>query len=201
MLTCTRCGETKVMELFKIAKDRPNGRSSWCKKCHSEVQCKRQTIVRNKEKDKKYRTSEKGKLSQKKFKKSILCVVARRRYNQSDSGRTAQSRWRSNRRDRNLKVVNTLTAFEWNQILEDQDNRCAFCHILFNHENIMTRPERDHIIPLTAGGGLSKENVQALCRRCNAKKSSKLDWDGDTDLKDQTFNDGPHYEIVETVNT
>ena len=25
------------------------------------------------------------------------------------------------------------------------------------------------------------------------------DWDGDTDLKDQTFNDGPHYEIVETV--
>ena len=27
------------------------------------------------------------------------------------------------------------------------------------------------------------------------------DWDGDTDLKDQTFNDGPHYEIVETVIT
>ena len=23
------------------------------------------------------------------------------------------------------------------------------------------------------------------------------DWDGDTDLSDQTFNDGPHYEIVD----
>ncbi|MFH1409110.1 MAG: M15 family peptidase [Nanoarchaeota archaeon] len=23
------------------------------------------------------------------------------------------------------------------------------------------------------------------------------DWDGDTDLSDQTFNDGPHYELVE----
>jgi len=170
MLTCTRCRETKEMELFKIAKDRLTGRSSWCKKCHSEVQCKRQTVARNKEKDRKYRASEKYKLSQRKFKKSVLCVVARRRYNQGESGRTAQARWRSNRRDNNLKVINTLTVFEWNQILEDQGNRCAVCNIIFSHENIMTRPERDHIIPLTAGGGLSKDNVQALCRRCNAKK-------------------------------
>lgn len=32
---------------------------------------------------------------------------------------------------------------------------------------------QDHILPVSKGGGLTQDNVQALCRSCNASKSDK----------------------------
>lgn len=62
----------------------------------------------------------------------------------------------------------TLTLKEWWNIVESQSNKCTTCGIEFNRD---TRATIDHIIPASAGGELSKENVQALCGRCNSKKS------------------------------
>lgn len=36
--------------------------------------------------------------------------------------------------------------------------------------------EIDHIIPLSKGGSNKLENKQALCQKCNNKKSDKLDY-------------------------
>jgi 5-methylcytosine-specific restriction endonuclease McrA len=35
-------------------------------------------------------------------------------------------------------------------------------------------PELDHIVPLSAGGGHTWENVQCACRKCNISKGSKV---------------------------
>ena len=42
--------------------------------------------------------------------------------------------------------------------------------------------------------------VMATALSIGIKLRWGYDWDGDTDLNDQTFYDGPHYEIVEAVN-
>jgi 5-methylcytosine-specific restriction endonuclease McrA len=36
-----------------------------------------------------------------------------------------------------------------------------------------TAPELDHIVPLSAGGGHTWDNVQCACRSCNGKKSAR----------------------------
>lgn len=35
----------------------------------------------------------------------------------------------------------------------------------------------DHIVPLSRGGTNTPENLQALCRKCNANKSNFIHWD------------------------
>jgi len=71
----------------------------------------------------------------------------------------------------------TLTSEQWDTILKWQNYTCAgfphgSCNKQFTLEN---QPTRDHIIPLSAGGGITFENVQALCRSCNTKKHTKKD--------------------------
>ena len=67
---------------------------------------------------------------------------------------------------RRLRVENTvcdLTAQEWEEIKLTQNYRCAMCgEVTFLH--------RDHIIPVSKGGGLTKSNVQGMCKNCNARK-------------------------------
>jgi 5-methylcytosine-specific restriction endonuclease McrA len=65
----------------------------------------------------------------------------------------------------------TLTDEEWNQILILQNNSCGWCDCFFDDSN---PPERDHVIPVSKGGALTFENVQALCRSCNSKKGNKI---------------------------
>ncbi|MBN1677882.1 MAG: HNH endonuclease [Candidatus Thermoplasmatota archaeon] len=47
------------------------------------------------------------------------------------------------------------------------DGRCKRCG---SRQNL----EFDHIIPVTKGGGNTENNIELLCRSCNAKKSSSI---------------------------
>jgi 5-methylcytosine-specific restriction endonuclease McrA len=50
--------------------------------------------------------------------------------------------------------------------------------ILYKNGKTFTKkrfPTRDHIVPCSKGGGLTFENVQALCHSCNSTKRDKLD--------------------------
>jgi 5-methylcytosine-specific restriction endonuclease McrA len=122
---------------------------------------KKEHAVEIREKNAKYRKehAEERKVSDAKYKKTpeYKSNVARKRHK---------------RRARGKQVENTLTSAQWNKILKHQKGRCAMCNRKFSSRLFATR---DHIVPLSKGGGLTYENVQALCRTCNSKKSDELD--------------------------
>jgi 5-methylcytosine-specific restriction endonuclease McrA len=90
---------------------------------------------------------------------------------QTQEGKASIARGNAIRRNRVASVPVTLTAEEWQEIIVAQNNSCNGCGRLFTET---LKPTRDHIIPLLAYGGLTKGNVQALCRSCNSKKGSRL---------------------------
>lgn len=108
----------------------------------------------------KYRKSAKGKAT--KAKEHAY-------YRKSAKGKATKARERANRRSREKGVINDLTAAQWNEILFSQNNLCNACSVSFDE----VTATRDHIKPVVAGGGLTKDNVQALCGPCNSSKGTK----------------------------
>ena len=99
---------------------------------------------------------------------------ARRRnnaYRQTPKGRACTARIKHRRRSPTADSLATLTAIEWAGILTRQEHRCACCGVKFDEK---IQPTRDHIVPVSLGGDLTLENVQALCRSCNIRKSNKI---------------------------
>jgi 5-methylcytosine-specific restriction endonuclease McrA len=93
-----------------------------------------------------------------------------------DKVRKVQSRWRKNnpdkyrlqkRRYRNAEGFFTKKDIE--DLREKQGNCCGLCGIAFSKE---IKYEVDHIIPVSRGGSNWPQNLQLLCRSCNAKKSN-----------------------------
>ena len=76
------------------------------------------------------------------------------------------------RKHRIRELEYTLTEEQWNKILQLQGYKCQKCKQPFTVDNPATR---DHIIPMNCGGGLTRENTQALCRACNSRKQDTLD--------------------------
>ena len=91
-------------------------------------------------------------------------------YEKSPQGKAVRAV--QNARRRNDRALADLTAWEWRRILENQNHECGACGCSFSDK---VRPERDHIKPLVLGGALTKTNVQALCRSCNARKGARYD--------------------------
>ena len=72
-------------------------------------------------------------------------------------------------RRRQLEKTGRITAKEWALKLKQYQYKCVYCE---SDENI----EMDHIIPLSKGGDHNINNIQPLCRSCNAKKGNKILW-------------------------
>lgn len=174
MRKCTKCGDEKPLELFKKDKGRPCGRSSWCKSCHSKsaAEFQKDNADRARKNKKRFKKTEKGLLVARRYKRGEAAKLARERYNASEKGKEAARRWRHNRAASG--GTSTLTEAQWADILELQDGRCNYCNVKFSEASPLTKPERDHIIPLSRGGSLDEINTQALCRSCNASKGSKM---------------------------
>ena len=70
-----------------------------------------------------------------------------------------------------LKLLpNTLTEEEWQELLAAADHRCVYCD---RHEDEVGPMQKDHIIPVSRGGGTTKDNIQPACKHCNARKATK----------------------------
>lgn len=95
--------------------------------------------------------------------------IASKKYAQTPEGKISQINGKSRRRQ--LESKGKVTAKEWAEKLKEHDYCCINCGI---DENI----EMDHIIPLSKGGAHHIDNIQPLCRSCNASKGSKLQWAG-----------------------
>ncbi len=73
------------------------------------------------------------------------------------------------RHARRARVINSEGRFSANEFLElcnKYGNKCLRC----NENKPLTA---DHVIPLARGGSNSIDNIQPLCRSCNAKKHTK----------------------------
>lgn len=64
-------------------------------------------------------------------------------------------------------VVGWHTEGEWEKLKIQYGNQCPSC----NNENVIFT--KDHIIPITKGGSDYIENIQPLCRSCNARKGNR----------------------------
>jgi hypothetical protein len=100
-----------------------------------------------------------------------------RTYGQSPKGRVTHFRSKHTRRTREKESEITLTPKQWEKKLKEQNYKCAgfphgSCNVAFDKDNKATQ---DHIIPLSLKGGLTYENTQALCTKCNCSKRDSLD--------------------------
>lgn len=69
------------------------------------------------------------------------------------------------RRARELRAEGTFTASQWNDLCALYGYMCLCCN---KHKPL----EADHVVPISKGGTNFISNIQPLCRRCNAKKST-----------------------------
>lgn len=81
-----------------------------------------------------------------------------------------ENRAKSHRaRIKSLGAEGTFSGEEWETLKAQYDNRCVSCRKQEPEINL----EADHVLPLAVGGSGSIENIQPLCRSCNAKKRTK----------------------------
>jgi 5-methylcytosine-specific restriction endonuclease McrA len=81
------------------------------------------------------------------------------------------------RRLQRVGVVGTHTQQEWAALCEQHGNRCACCG------QAGVPLTRDHVKPIRFGGTDFIDNIQPLCRTCNAAKGSKhIDYRGEVPL-------------------
>ena len=87
---------------------------------------------------------------------------ASERYRRSERGKEVRRISKAKRRN----AEGSFTPEEWASVLENTNGFCACCG---SDERI----EIDHIMPISKGGKNTIDNVQPLCRSCNARKGAK----------------------------
>lgn len=100
---------------------------------------------------------------------SQACGNLNRRIYASEQQR---GRAKNRRRDAAIRAAGKLsghhTEQQWADLLKSHGGMCVKCHTA---QNIT----RDHIIPLSKGGGDHIGNIQPLCMTCNIRKANKID--------------------------
>lgn len=187
---CTNCKVNKSLKEFHRDTTKEDGRRSQCKNCHSIY--KKVYRVKNKQRildrDKKYYAKNNKKIIkyQKNYRaenKPKILEAAKKyyaknkekirnkqaEYFKTDKGKLAKVKSEHNSKIKKINSINNLTSRESNIILSLQQYKCICCEQYFDKIN----PTLDHIIPLSKGGDLIKENVQYLCQSCNSSKHTK----------------------------
>lgn len=168
---CSKCNiEKDVSEFNKSNRPRDKGCVSRCRDC---LKIDRNL---NREKIKGYYRRTRDHSTQKArehyAQNREQCIERVKKYHRTPQGKLVESRASHRRRSLSEHVDCSLTLEQWNKIIFMQDNLCATCGKKFSSK---CKPTKDHIIPLSKGGGLTFENIQALCASCNSRKNDKID--------------------------
>jgi 5-methylcytosine-specific restriction endonuclease McrA len=126
-----------------------------------------------------YMKTEKYKESQRRYSKSekwtsflnseegrAMRKEAFRKYKQTEKYRAKVARENHKRRALEPSTVATLMADDWEAIKKQYKYRCVYC-------GEKKELARDHIIPLSKNGPLTKENIVPACKRCNSIKGNR----------------------------
>lgn len=152
---CSTCNDLKSINSFRKNSYSKDGLRSKCKDCDSKT-------------NEKYRLEKADiiKNSKEKYKHKEIKTKAIYRKNNKE-------KLRNDLHIRRLKEGavsdGTVTSKSIAEKYEIQQGKCVYC---------LTKLEknfhRDHIIPISKGGGHTIANIQLLCPKCNMKKGSKL---------------------------
>jgi hypothetical protein len=94
---------------------------------------------------------------------NYLCDDCNTNFNKNEISRIYQN----NQRTKLLNLPSTLNIYDWLNILEKYDYRCAYCGGKYE--------VLEHIKPVSKGGGTTKNNVVPACNKCNnSLKGNKL---------------------------
>lgn len=181
MKTCAQCGQEKALSEFHKSgqPDRNDGYRYECKACRRENRIA--TYPENREKILAYNhyyqdkvqadpvlRERRNALQRKQWaeyqkEKPSWFVEMRQRYSRSKGKRISNLEYLRRRRD---KTRGNFSYEEWMEILDKYGHRCLAC-------GSKERLEADHIVPLALGGTNTVDNIQPLCRTCNASKHTK----------------------------
>ncbi len=118
------------------------------------------------------------KMKDEEYRKKHNLLSAKWREANREKAREAKKKWRirhperhvlhqANRRAKINGCSGTHTAEEIQEILREQNFRCAYCQIPVKEYHV------DHVVPLSRGGGNDKQNLAIACPSCNMKKGRK----------------------------
>ncbi len=156
---CWECQRTLPIERFQVDRSRRDGLCAICKEC-ARV---RRAAYREKNREKENALA---RVWAKRHRPYLR--VQGRLYYQANSARLGPMKLaaRNNRKARIRGAGGTHTAVEWQALCEFYGNVCLCCR--------RERPlARDHVIPVSKGGGSGIENLQPLCASCNSKKGDR----------------------------
>jgi len=191
ILKCSCCHRLLPVAEFAPRRDRPRGYAYRCKHCCAAAMRARYHTDAGKVVLRRYRQSARGRAVLAGYVASHAGKLAHRRavrkYQRTPRGRQVSQRamhayhrtakYRAlvarashARRIREAGAPNDLTDRDWAQLLADQNYACAYCGRPFSH---ICPPTRDHVMPLSHGGGLTKNNVLPACQSCNSSKGNR----------------------------
>jgi len=103
----------------------------------------------------------------KRYAKTEKGRATRKLRTQTEKGKARNARKMAKRRS-GLSILSTLTAEEWNAILEQYHHRCAYCG-----DDDTSKLTQDHYLPLKLGGQHVASNIVPACQVCNSKKNAR----------------------------
>lgn len=89
-----------------------------------------------------------------------------KRVSQTERYKNYKRNYRQARESLKRNLENTLTEKEWQELIVLFNGVCAYC----GKKRKLTQ---DHIIPITKGGGYTKNNIIPCCGSCNSSKQNK----------------------------
>jgi len=193
--TCSKCKQTKPLELWGKNKSKKDGLASECKSCHKESS---KTWRANNPEEQKRRSREqhhknKETANAKRAERYLVnreqeLQVRRDWYaNNAEHGRELSRKWRKNnkqkyaaqwRRSRALRVAVRTEIYTEQDVLDKWGSNCHICSEPID----MSAPRwtgaagwqnglhLDHVLPIRAGGKDNLENVKPAHGLCNLRK-------------------------------
>ena len=178
---CSKCKETKPLDLFYRQKWCAQGVRPECKACSYKACRDRFDPSKHRVYTRRYRDKNPGVDKAYYEKNKAILIPKMVEYNRKnrDAYNAKLRKWRKenpakvqvwvrNRRAREKGLAGSHTVQDILDLMKSQKGLCVYCRC-----DIKKKYQVDHIIPVSSGGRNDKQNLQLLCRQCNLDKRAK----------------------------